>query len=257
VSKAVAVVTFDYEGIDKDTKGKLTYLAGQIRKSAKGHITHALEMGEHIHEANDALAHAGCEGRFSEWVKAECGFSRKTAYNYMNAFARFGGNCESLTQFTAEAVYLLAGDDVPEGAIKEALKMADKGERIGLETAKATVEKHCPERTKRKTSGATASSEPSTAPPDLPPEGTANQADQGSQGTGAHWSPPEGVTKFNDKFEPEDASELFKDILEHLRKAVLVLDKLQHAAPNKLHDDVFESLDCANRDLLAWRKSAK
>jgi hypothetical protein len=257
VSKAVAVVTFDYEGIDKDTKGKLTYLAGQIRKSAKGHITHALEMGEHIHEANDALAHAGCEGRFSEWVKAECGFSRKTAYNYMNAFARFGGNCESLTQFTAEAVYLLAGDDVPDGAIKEALKMADKGERIGLETAKATVEKHCPERTKRKTSGATASSEPSTAPPDLPPEGTANQADQGSQGTGAHWSPPEGVTKFNDKFEPEDASDLFKDILEHLRKAVLVLDKLQHAAPNKLHDDVFESLDCANRDLLAWRKSAK
>lgn len=135
MTKAIAAVGFDYEGIDKDTKGKLTYLAGQVRKSTKSHIEYAIAMGESVSQANELLATAGCESRFGAWVQAECGFSRKSAYNYMNAYARFGEESCKLTQFTAEAIYLLSADSTPESAVKKALKLADKGTRITLDQA--------------------------------------------------------------------------------------------------------------------------
>ena len=46
-------------------------------------------MGKMVHEAHELLAGGGCEGQFKPWIEAECGISRSTAYNYMNARRRF------------------------------------------------------------------------------------------------------------------------------------------------------------------------
>jgi hypothetical protein len=132
---AIATTAFDYEGIDKDIKGMLRSIAGDIRRSTKSHLDYAIQMGESVTQANELFAKSGCEGKFGAWVKAECGFSKRSAYNYMNAFARFGGNRASLAQFTAEAVYLLSEDSVSDDVVAQAIKMAGKGQRITKEAA--------------------------------------------------------------------------------------------------------------------------
>lgn len=206
MTKTIATVGFDYDGIEKDAKGKLTYLAGQIRKSTKGHVEHALEMGRHISDANDVLCKVGCEGKFAEWVRTECGFSKQTAYNYMNAYARFGDEQEHIGQFTAEAIYVLSADDVPEAAIKEVLKLADKGQRVNRETAKETLDKF-----RDASRRASNSKSLGLLPPKTADEPSVEDDEKGPQGErrSEEWTPPPGVTQFNDKFEPTAEPDAF------------------------------------------------
>jgi hypothetical protein len=145
MTKAIAVVGFDYVGVNKDTKQKLICLAGDVRRSTKNHIEHALDMGKAVYAAHDLLASAGCASKFGAWVASECGFSKRTAYNYLNAYVRFDGNRASLAQFTTEAVYFLASDDVPEEAVNEALRLAGKGSRINREAAQEIASQYEPE----------------------------------------------------------------------------------------------------------------
>lgn len=54
------------------------------------------------------------------------------------------------------------------------------------------------------------------------------------------------------------AGKLFSKLLEHLRQSVLLLDEINKVAPNpKARQEIFDSLECANQDILKWRKSAK
>ena len=63
--------------------------------------------------------------------------------------------------------------------------------------------------------------------------------------------------KANGDSEPP-AGKLFSKLLEHLRQSVLLLDEINKAAPNpKARQEIFDSLECANQDILKWRKAAK
>jgi hypothetical protein len=140
MSKALAspAPSFDYRLVEKELKSKLLQLAHTIKKHTTGHLEQALEMGRHITAANELMAKAGKESLFGAWIKCECGVSRTTAYNYMNAYERFGdGNCSRLEQFTLESIYLLAADKTPDEAIQTAINLAEKGERITKDTATA------------------------------------------------------------------------------------------------------------------------
>lgn len=152
---------FDYDGLDKETRGKLVALAGQVRRSTKGHIEHALQMGEAVHEAHGLLSKAGCESKFGQWVEQECGFGKQTAYNYLNAFLRFGGQSSKLGQFTSEAIYLLSCDGVPDSVVKATLALADK-QRVTMDVAQATLDRFRTISAKGKPGGVRASS--SSAP---------------------------------------------------------------------------------------------
>lgn len=138
--KDLQVKTFDYEGIDPDVKGKLIWLAGEINRSGRSHVEHALKMGEAIRDAHALLAGGGCEGRFKPWIETECGISRSTAYNYMWAFERFG-KAPNVIHFTNEGMYLLSPPTIPTAAVKEAEHLASKGVRISADLAKEIVAK--------------------------------------------------------------------------------------------------------------------
>lgn len=185
MTKELSTAVFDYSDLDKDVKGKLIALAGTIKREKAKHSQSGLEIGKAIACAHAELAGDGGDGRFSEWVEMECGFGRTTAYNYMWTWQRFG-NCSSLEQFTQEALYALASPKAPAPAVKEAEKLADKGHKITLDKAKELLDKFREVEAKAKPRRATSAAAPSPAgTPDLPPEGTANQTDQGSQGKGA------------------------------------------------------------------------
>lgn len=137
----LAIKTFDYEGIDPEAKSKLIWYAGQIAAAASDHVKRAVEMGQLIYEAHELLAGVGRDGHFKPWVEKECGFSRRTAYRYMAAWSRFG-KCDSLSRFSAEAVYELSPNTVPTEASDEAMKLAKKGRRISIEVAKEILNRH-------------------------------------------------------------------------------------------------------------------
>ncbi len=71
----------------------------------------------------------------------------QTARNYIAVIEAFGAQkqlyCKSLLQyFTAEALYYLSRDTTPEEAIRDALKLAKKGERVTLAVAKELAAKY-------------------------------------------------------------------------------------------------------------------
>lgn len=135
------LIAFDYSGLDKDTKSKLLCLAGQIKRGKAHYVKAVIEVGAAIHEAHELLAGDGRDGRFSDWCENECGIERRTAYNYLWSFNRFG-KCETVSHFSAGAMYALAAPTAPDKAVKEALRMADKGERVTKATADELLEKY-------------------------------------------------------------------------------------------------------------------
>lgn len=150
---------FDYGGLDKP---KLVYYAGQFAKAMEAHTKSGMAIGQIVAEAHALFAEDGRDGLFSKWVESELRISRQTAYNYMWAFERFG-NCKTVLQFDAAAMYALASPKVPPEAAKEAQKLADKGHRIDKKKAKELVARFSDKPKRAKSNGKPLSQ--SDAPP--------------------------------------------------------------------------------------------
>ncbi len=76
------------------------------------------------------------DSSFIEFVESECGFSKSTAYRYMEVAERFG-NFPKLGHFQDSALYVLAKC---EPAAQRAKELANRGTRITHELAKQLVE---------------------------------------------------------------------------------------------------------------------
>jgi hypothetical protein len=126
-------VTFDYSGVDPECKSKLIWCAGEINKQKANGLKAMLLMGRAIKDAQGLLANYG-DGTFGRWIEAECGITPRSGYNYLRAWEDFG-DCESLSQFTAEAMYLLSAPSAPPQALARAKKLAAKGDRIDKKVA--------------------------------------------------------------------------------------------------------------------------
>lgn len=133
---------FDYSEIDKDPKAKLIYCAGEINKQKEIVGKTIVVIGEMLSTAQEQLAQHG-KGTFQNWVQSECGFSIRTAYNYLSAFRVFG-DCATVAQMEDSALYALASNGTPEKAIKEALKLTGQGVKITQSKAKEIIKKHQP-----------------------------------------------------------------------------------------------------------------
>lgn len=131
---------FSYTLLEKDNAAKLRYCAGEIQKLKVTVATSIMEIGKMLTVAQEELANYH-KGLFVKWIESECGFSKSSAYNYMAAFHVFG-NCATVAQLEDAAMYALVQKDVPEKALKEALKLADKGIKITQKQAKDLIKKH-------------------------------------------------------------------------------------------------------------------
>lgn len=209
VSKALTTA-FDYATVDKDTKGKLIVLAGQVKRGKGGQIKSIIEIGCAIHEAHELLAGDGRDGKFREWVELECGFEKSTAYNYLHSFEEFA-KCEVIEQFSPTAMYALAAPNTPDNARKEAIKRATKGERIIKSVADDIIESFTVADKPKQTSvqrldtsakpQASATGTPATSTassPDLPSVGTVNRTESGSQDSGDAGECPPGKHVWTD-----------------------------------------------------------
>ncbi len=259
---------FDYSSIDKGTTGKLRYLAGQVKAGTKSHIQAILDVGEQIAQANELLAKYGKEGLFGKWVEAECGISRMTAYNYLNAHERFGEHRKRITHFTAEAIYYLSRDDTTLDVIDEALSLNDKGVTVTKPMAEelAHLSKaftNAPAVSKKPTHPSTPVDPPKPVPAWQPPAGVKQYKD--TFGPGEHWSSPNGCHEDCPACaaEPEapenagvDVKPAFKTANELLGKLIRLADDIHDVKPhNTEHDALLRHLQEAIYSLDRWRKA--
>jgi hypothetical protein len=95
-------------------------------------------VGKELLAVKAALPH----GRFGCWLRAELGWTDRTARNFMAVAERFGDKTEMLSDLGIDttAAYLLAAVSTPEEASQKALARAAKGERITAAVARQILE---------------------------------------------------------------------------------------------------------------------
>ncbi len=86
----------------------------------------------------EALPHGG----FGPWLRAEFGWTERTARNFMIVAERFGPKTEIISDLCIDptAAYLLAAPSAPEEASVFAVKRAQNGERITVAAAKQILD---------------------------------------------------------------------------------------------------------------------
>lgn len=134
-------------------KERLAALAEDTRTLMKRNALNICDIGVNLLEARKLLAH----GEFLSWIKEELDISKSSAYRFMDVAKAFKDKLPKMgtLEIAPSALYLLASQDTPDGAIKEALELADAGQPISQESAKNIINKHH-ERKAKETANASA-----------------------------------------------------------------------------------------------------
>jgi hypothetical protein len=233
---------FEYEGFEKETRSKLKELSKLINNTANSHIQKMMELGALISEANEILAKVGRDSMFGAWIESECSISRRTAYNWMAAYDRFGAHPEKLANLTAEAIYYLSGS-VDLHSVDLVLEAAEQ-EKIGIERAKEIVQGLHSFRPESVSGGASTTQ---GDPPDLDDECDKSAPVDVDRA-------PYGQGKGADSGQ-NNAKEIADEIDSLLTALVWKLDEFNTVLPqDRLHQSALDSIDLASREINLWKQ---
>ncbi len=138
VKEEVVVVSgFDYSQLEASVAERVRTAAENIRQKVKKTIEEIIEVGNELLKMKEALPH----GQFGPWLRAEFGWTERTARNFMAVAEGFGAKSEMISDLTIQptAAYLLAAPSVPEEARQTAIERAEGGEKITTVVAKEIV----------------------------------------------------------------------------------------------------------------------
>jgi len=128
-----------------NVKRRLASLARRIKSEKKKAVQSLLAIGEALAEAQDLLADHN-RGSFGKWVRDNCKFSRRSAYNFITIYRQFGG-CAIVAQLIDDdALRMLAA--APEAAASEAIDLAEGGQHVTAQIAKQVIQRHKPKKTR-------------------------------------------------------------------------------------------------------------
>ncbi len=125
---------FDYSMLEARLSGQVRAAAHRIRESLQRTLTGLIEVGGELRAVKAVLGH----GQFGQWLRAEFGWTDRTARNLMAVSMRFGAKTEMISEMRIDptAAYLLAAPSAPEEARETALRRAEAGERITASAAR-------------------------------------------------------------------------------------------------------------------------
>ena len=135
VKGELVVLGFDYSPLDTKIAEKARSAADRIRERLKKTMEDLIEVGTDLLAVKEALPH----GQFLPWLKAEFGWSERTAQNFMSVAERFKSAKFAELPIQPSAAYLLAAPAVPDEARQVAIEKAEAGETITFTTAKEIV----------------------------------------------------------------------------------------------------------------------
>jgi hypothetical protein len=134
---ACVASTFDYSLLRAETALRVRASADRIREKVRRSLEDIIHIGMDLAKAKALLGH----GMFGKWLRAEFGWSERTAVNFLSVAEQFGPKTEIIADLAIQptAAYLLAAPSVPEKAREIAIRRAEAGERITTIVARQIV----------------------------------------------------------------------------------------------------------------------
>ena len=125
--KSQLVTSFDYEILSLRQRTIVQNCTGEIKERLRRTAQDVWEIGQKLVEVRSQLEH----GQFEVWLSAEFGWSRRTAYNFINVYEAFS-DTKNFAQLdiATSALYKLAAPSTPQSIRNEFLNKAEKGEKI-------------------------------------------------------------------------------------------------------------------------------
>jgi hypothetical protein len=136
---APSPVRFDYSPLEQEVADQIRVAADEIRARLKRTIEGIIEVGGKLIVVKAQLGH----GHFGNWLRAEFGWTDRTARNFMAVAENFGDKMEIISDshLTPTAAYLLAAPSTPEDARRTALQLAGKGKTVTVALARQLIRK--------------------------------------------------------------------------------------------------------------------
>lgn len=95
---------FSYDDLDPAVASALKEAADRIRSKLRMTALTPIEIGGHLRTAKESLGH----GHFSPWIKAEFGWSERTAQRYMRLSEAFGAKPDTVSDLPIAVLHRLA-----------------------------------------------------------------------------------------------------------------------------------------------------
>lgn len=128
---------FDYgalpASVQKAVREQTESIHGFLAKSS----ANVVQIGLRLQFVRDRLGRA----HFQPWLKAEFAWKQPTASNYMRAAKTFG-DLDCIAKFQPGALFVLARQKVPVAARVEAIRLAQKGDRVTRAVAIEIINRH-------------------------------------------------------------------------------------------------------------------
>ncbi|QMS92201.1 site-specific DNA-methyltransferase [Nostoc edaphicum CCNP1411] len=143
-TKDTIITRFDYELLTPEQRTLVEQRTTEIREQLRRTAQDIWEIGQRLAEVRSKLKH----GQFDTWLKAEFGWSRRTAYNFINVYETFA-NRANLAQIdiATSALYLLAAPSTSQKLREQYLEEAKTGKRITHKDLVQTIKHQQKEKT--------------------------------------------------------------------------------------------------------------
>jgi hypothetical protein len=136
VPPVAAIQRFDYASVAVGDAGQLRERAARIRTNIQKTTGVFIEIGHDLLDAKNRLDH----GRLIDWIEAECGFSIRTAQNYMRAAELADKRGATVALLPPRAIYRLAAKATPPEVIEAVISRAKAGETVSDDAVKDLVD---------------------------------------------------------------------------------------------------------------------
>ena len=118
---------FDYDILQSDRRAIVRQRTEEIKERLKRSAQDIWEIGQKLFEVRSELAY----GSFDSWLKAEFGWSRRTAYNFIKVYEAFPERATvAQVSIAASALYQLSSPSTPQKVRNELIQRAKDGEKI-------------------------------------------------------------------------------------------------------------------------------
>lgn len=133
---------FDYCTLAPAHVGDLRQRALRIRERTRVTTATIIEIGNDLLGAKQLLPH----GQFKDWIKAECGFTVRTAQRYIRVAQFVEGKNDTVSLLPPNIVYLLAAKSTPPELADEVIERTAAGNVVTDGAVKAVLARAAYER---------------------------------------------------------------------------------------------------------------
>ncbi len=123
VVDVISAEVFNYRSVDDSTAKQLRLQADRIRSAVTRTTASIIEIGVELGAVKKRLEH----GAFTRWVEVECGFTIRSAENYIRAAEFADGKNEFVSLLQPTTLYKLSAKSAPPEIVGRVLEQSKSG----------------------------------------------------------------------------------------------------------------------------------